>query len=381
MKEVRKALIITVFIVVSSITGCGDDAEDNGNDVENITEVETVVSIADTGQIECASGTDGNETMASCSGDTVTVAGQDGSYVDMPNARSFSGPTAHGTFTEDYITDDSVTGLVWTACTEGQELADAGCDEEATPLTFEEGTASCEVLNSLNDGTGYAGVSDWRLPTISELRTLVDYGEAEPAIDISHFPDTVATWYWTSDQHRNPGNAFCVNFESGNVLWWTKADQALVRCVSTSAEGGSEVELVWTPCSMNTVAEDPELDTTADCSDENGKGSWKDALAACENLEFAGRTDWRLPSVAELHTLIDVDQTGGVFIDQTAFPDTPGTEAYYWSSTTYDGLPFSPCTDSNSCAWYVNFNDGYVEGVKIRSQKDQENHVRCVAGP
>jgi hypothetical protein len=319
--------------------------------------------------------------MVSCGAESVTVIGQDGNYADIPSARSFSGPTAHSTFDSDYTTGDNVTGLMWKTCGQGQELTAATCDGTVTGMTWQEGNASCEALNSLNSGSGYAGINDWRMPTISELRTLVNYGESDPAIDTPYFPNTTSNWHWSSSEHRNAGNAFAINFDSGNVLWWTKNDPIFVRCVSSNTEGGSAVELVWTKCSMKTVSETPEMDTTADCTDSNSGGAWKDALAACENLESEGRTDWRLPSVAELHSLIDVTETGGVFIDQDSFPNTPGTEAYYWSSTTYHGLPYAPCSDTNQCAWYVNFNDGYVEGVKRRSQKDQENYVRCVAGP
>jgi hypothetical protein len=107
-------------------------------------------------------------------------------------------------------------------------------------------------------------------------------------------------------------------------------------------------------------------------------------MTACENLDFAGKTDWRLPNVTELHSLVDLTQTGGVFINTIDFPNIPGSldnPPYYWTSTTYNGLPQSPCSTITNCAWYVNFNDGYVEGVKLRSQKDQENYVRCVSGP
>lgn len=381
MKKVMKMLMITLFSISSTIIGCDDDTGDGTVDIE---EIVTVTKVADTGQVECASGPEGNDAMASCSEESVTVAGQDGSYEDIPNARSFVGPAAHDTFDSDYTTYDNVTGLVWMACTQGQELTDAICDGSAIGMTWEEGIDSCEALNSLNSGTGYAGISDWRLPTISELRTLVNYGESDPAVDARYFPDTASFWYWSFDEHRNPGNAFAVNFETGTVQWWAKRGGPYVRCVSSSTTTGTEDELVWTKCSMKTVSEDPKMDTSADCTGTPGRGTWQDALAACENLESTERTDWRLPSVAELHSLIDVDQTGKVFIDQDSFPDTPETEAYYWSSTTYTGLndPNNQiCTGITECAWYVNFNDGYVEGVKNRSQKDQQNYVRCVAGP
>ncbi|MCP4714738.1 MAG: DUF1566 domain-containing protein [Deltaproteobacteria bacterium] len=318
--------------------------------------------------------------MESCA--SADVTGQDGSYADTPRARHFAGPAALGS---DYTTEDKVAGLIWRACTQGQEYDGSACAGTVAGFSWEDGIDACEELNSANGETGYAGINSWRLPALHELITLVDYGKTDPTIDSEYFPDTYSSWYWTSDTHRNIDNAFSINFDSGNVLWWRKLDIALVRCVADSpTTTDSTSGLIWTKCSMKTVSSNPEMDTSGGCTDTHGRGAWADALAACENLDFAGKTDWRLPNVTELHSLVDLTQTGGVFINEKDFPNMPGSQEnppYYWSSTTYNGLPQSPCTTTANCAWYVNFNDGYVEGVKLRSQKDQENFVRCVSGP
>ena len=150
--------------------------------------------------------------------------------------------------------------------------------------------------------------------------------------------------------------------------------------------------LTWTKCSMTDVnATAPVMDNTTNCSETPGIGNWKDAVSACENLNHAGKTDWRLPSVTELHSLIDTTRNPALLTDTTYFPDIPDPNVlgdtnfpYYWSSTTYIGsqgtAPDCSATKPN-CAWYVNFIDGYVEGDKDRSIKTTGNYVRCVSGP
>jgi hypothetical protein len=371
----KQTTILIIFLFAISMTIAGCDMNDGTVFLD--------VRMADTGQSLCSSGIDGNESMEDCTAATVT--GQDGNYTNIPNARNFVGPTAHSPYGSDYTTEDKVAGLIWRTCTQGLEYDGSSCTGLVTALNWEDGDDSCEELNSANGGSGYAGIDTWRLPTIHELITLVDYGKTDPTIDSGHFPDTLSGWYWTSDTHRNAGNAFSINFDSGNVLWWRKLDPVWVRCVSSSSTlTDSTNGLTWTKCSMKTVSSNPEMDTTPECTDTHGRGTWEEALAACENLDFAGRTDWRLPNVTELHSLIDVTQREGEFINPNDFPNIPGSlenPPYYWTSTTYNGLPYAPCETVTDCAWYVNFYDGYVEGVKLRSQKDQENYVRCVAGP
>ena len=65
----------------------------------------------------------------------------------------------------------------------------------------------------------------------------------------------------------------------------------------------------------------------------NGQtANWDDAIDYCNNLNFAGYTDWRLPNWIELESLIDTGRKVPA-IDTTYFPNTKSE--YYWSSSTY----------------------------------------------
>jgi hypothetical protein len=87
-----------------------------------------------------------------------------------------------------------------------------------------------------------------------------------------------------------------------------------------------------------------------------GTYSWADAITACEGLTYAGHSDWRLPNVKELQSIVDFSRVGPA-IDTTYFTSESEESYAYWSSTTY--------ASSTDNAWYVDFYAGLVNvGVK-----------------
>jgi hypothetical protein len=66
--------------------------------------------------------------------------------------------------------------------------------------------------------------------------------------------------------------------------------------------------LVWQGCAMG-------LTGSACGSGAVESMTWNDALAECDSLEWGGHDDWRLPSHAELHSLVDVGFADGVVHD------------------------------------------------------------------
>ena len=90
---------------------------------------------------------------------------------------------------------------------------------------------------------------------------------------------------------------------------------------------------------------------------------WRKALAYCEDAEWAGYKDWRLPGSLELHSIVDYS-TYEPAIDSDAFPATRSN--FFWSSCTYD--------KDVSSAWDVHFYDGHDD----RPNKTFNSDVRCV---
>ena len=89
---------------------------------------------------------------------------------------------------------------------------------------------------------------------------------------------------------------------------------------------------------------------------------WTDAINYCENLTLDGYSDWRLPNINELKSIVDRSKSNSAIVDGFA----NFSSSFYWSSTSFVGYEDS--------AWYVNFNRGYVN----YDPKYYNYYVRCV---
>jgi hypothetical protein len=64
-----------------------------------------------------------------------------------------------------------------------------------------------------------------------------------------------------------------------------------------------------------------------------GHENWQDAIDYCEDLTLGGYSDWRLPNINELQTIVDRSLDGSALVRTFDHPPF----ARLWSSTTYSG--------------------------------------------
>ena len=96
---------------------------------------------------------------------------------------------------------------------------------------------------------------------------------------------------------------------------------------------------------------------------EGGRIVWEMALVYCDELQLAGKNDWRLPNYKELQSLVDYRYYSPA-VQAAFFPNLD--PEFYWSSTTFAG--------QTKNAWFVNFYRGSVE----HGNKSNSFNVRCV---
>ena len=253
----------------------------------------------------------------------------------LPNHQSFDTQTAG-------IVLDRVTGLAWQRDLDGKLLTFADAQRQCATLTL-------------------AGYADWRLPSRIELVSILDVTRTQPAINVTAFPNTPSDWFWTSSVAAdNAQAAWYVYFYFGYPKTDLMSNQFSVRCVRTA---------------MSKPAPATRYDTQADSVRDLGTGlTWQRAVsdqrfafdaarAYCSKLGLGGK-NWRVPSLAELLTLIDEHAALPPMIDQAAFPNTP-SEAF-WSSSYFGG--------SAGMAWQVYFD----HGNGLYGLQNVEFRVRCV---
>ncbi len=148
---------------------------------------------------------------------------------------------------------------------------------------------------------------------------------------------------------------------------------AVIACAGTGQDGEHQAGVPW-PTPHFTV------DGTGNCVIDNVTGllwvrspeaitrTWLQALDFANDLELCGYTDWRMPNVNELESLVNSEAA-----DPAAFLNGEGFSGIqagaYWSSTSYTN-------GSAGLAWSVNMNRGDVSFIP----KAGNNYLWSVAG-
>ncbi len=127
-----------------------------------------------------------------------------------------SAPTERFAVNADGTVSDTLTGLTWQQCAQGQTWGAEGCSGTAAAFTWQQALQQVQTAN--NDAA--LGFSDWRLPNVKELTSLVEIACYDPMINLEVFPATPSSGFWSSSPYEGFSvAAWYVNFdESGADL-------------------------------------------------------------------------------------------------------------------------------------------------------------------
>jgi len=136
-------------------------------------------------------------------------------------------PTSRFTMNGNGTVTDTKTGLMWKKCSEGQSGTDCSSGSAAT-YTWQQALQQAQTVNS----GSFAGYSDWRVPNVKELVSITEKQCVEPAINLTVFPNTPSSWFWSSSPGASVSNgAWIVYFSIGNSSYDFKDSFNYVRLV------------------------------------------------------------------------------------------------------------------------------------------------------
>jgi hypothetical protein len=263
---------------------------------------------------------------------------------------------------------DSETGLVW--------------QQGFSHKVWEETAKYCDELV-------LASEEDWRLPRIDELRTIIDFTRPSPAVDPLFFV---------------PGRV-CTETMDASSLEATRANQTEFRFIKNRI-GCPHYQEVWTvlfgdrglifPYAIescddlpptfgikcvregpfwpldpsayliletNKIVRDTFHETIWQRSDDGVKRTWQEASSYCADMSLGGYTDWYLPTIEDLMTLVDYT----VYNPSLSTEVLDGHIDYYWSST--------PNVSSQDEVWVQSFMRG---GTRCFNKETSTYYVRCM---
>lgn len=324
-----------VTIQDESLPTPGDDS------VVHTDETNMSYAIVDTNQENCFD--DSGE--ISCPSSGASFFGQDASYIGNKPSYTDSG---------DGTVSDNITGLVWQK-DPGQKTTYAQAVSGASKLSL-------------------GGYDDWRIPTIKELYSLMDFNGIDPDPGVSssiglrpfiddevfsfQYGDTgdgsriIDSQWVTSNVYKskvmnNQECFFGVNFADGRIKCYPTVSRQNQGYFVRYVRGAEQYGVNQFVDEKDSTVSDSATGLLWQKSDSKKGLDWQSALSYCDDLTLADRDDWRLPNAKELHSIVDYSRTpdttnspaiSGVFetsqiTDEATAKDWP----YFWTSTTHIG--------------------------------------------
>jgi len=291
----------------------------------------------------------------------------------------FDGNQPSYTLADDGLTvSDNLTGLTWTQNPDLDGDGDIDADDK---LTFAAAQTFADTLNA----EAYGGFDDWRLPSMKELYSLMDFRGTDPNPNagnnsgLTPFIDTdyfdfgygdvsageriIDSQFWSSNAYvgsvfGGQPAAFGLNLADGRIKGYPSGTSGPVTKmnyvyfvrgnpdygVNAFADNGDGT---ITDAATGLMWSQDDSGDGVDTGPRSGM-NWEDALAWVQQMNdenYLGHDDWRLPDAKELQSIVDYsrapDATDSGAIDPifnvTQITNEAGQADYpwFWTGTTH----------------------------------------------
>lgn len=304
--------------------------------------------------------------------------GQDAQFITNPISYTDNG--------DDTITDN-VTGLMW--------------QKGFVVMGYYEALAELERLNKEDK------YSDWRLPTMKQLYSIMNFNgfdisgirdaDTIPFIDKNYFDfkygangnrpiDTqlLSSSIYTSTTMGGAETVFGLNVADGRIKGYPLKLGDGEKLYTVRFVRGDNAYGVnkFVDNKDNTITD--EATGLMQAKDDNQSSiSWEEAFAYVQKLndeKYLGYSDWRLPNAKELHSILDYSRspkkTSSAAIDpifnttEITVEDGSKDYGYYWTSTTHKNTS----ADNGTAAVYICFGEG-MGFLPVREQGMSPNEI------
>ena len=263
---------------------------------------------------------------------------------------------------------DNVTGLTWT---QSPDINNDGAIDVDDKLGFEAAQSYAQILNQQN----FAGFNDWRLPTIKELYSLMNFSGTDPMqmyggtsrlipfIDTDYFDfaygdtnageRTIDAQFWSSNSYagtvfNGQAAAFGLNLADGRIKGYPTGGRVAKVNYLYFVRGNPDYGIN----AFNDNGDGTVTDKATGlmwAKDDSKQGMvWKTALSWVQQKNsdaYLGYTDWRLPNAKEMQSIVNYsrapDATDSAAIDpvfnitQIINENMAIDYPWFWTGTTH----------------------------------------------